>query len=239
LNQLLEQVDAVESGGEEAVRDVRRALVRRVERALEGMPEEKVAKAKGIVVNEPEAEVKSAVFATSAAVAPVVTAEVEDYEVPDFIEATPATSSSVPEESSATPAAPALDNDLDLPEATLQFAGQSEWSTVDPTLPAASSPAISFPDEDTFAVPEVTMTNASQLDLGESVSVNASQLDLGESKSVQPLEDTSAATNDTADNAFEVVDTVPTQPSVAAAVTSTVKHDSLSDWETTGSDVEQ
>jgi hypothetical protein len=239
LNQLLEQVDAVESGGEEAVRDVRRALVRRVERALEGLPEEEVAKAKGIVINEPEVEVKPAVVAAATVVAPVVATEVEGYEIPDFLEATPAASSSVTEESPVAPAAPALDEDRVLPEVTPQFAAQSQWFTVDPTVPAASSPAISFPDEDTSTVPEVTTANAPQLDLGEPVPVNAPQTDLSESTSNQSSVDIATAADNARTSAFEVVDSTPAHFETSAAVSSKVKHDGLSDWETTSSDIEQ
>ncbi|KAH7102751.1 hypothetical protein BKA62DRAFT_670913 [Auriculariales sp. MPI-PUGE-AT-0066] len=54
LIQLLEQVDAVQSGGNDAVRDVRRGLVRRVERALDGLSDEQPPKEKAFEIHEPE-----------------------------------------------------------------------------------------------------------------------------------------------------------------------------------------
>ncbi|KAH7102740.1 hypothetical protein BKA62DRAFT_829026 [Auriculariales sp. MPI-PUGE-AT-0066] len=97
LTQLLEQVDAVHSGGNDGVRDVRRALVQRVQHVLEDISDDQPRKEKAFEIREPvnvatsppapvqapaEPEIASPAF--SAFSAP---AELQGYDVPDTLDA--------------------------------------------------------------------------------------------------------------------------------------------------------
>ncbi|KAH7102765.1 hypothetical protein BKA62DRAFT_698754 [Auriculariales sp. MPI-PUGE-AT-0066] len=153
LNQLLQQVDAVQSGGNETVRDVRRALVRRVERALEGLPDvEEVASLKGkaVEIREPEPEV------VAPAPASTVAPEVEGYDIPDFLEAAPASAPNTESEPELAPATsttapeeePLASKPIASPELDAFSASVSqEWSAEDPANPSASNTLLSLTDD--------------------------------------------------------------------------------------------
>ncbi|KAH7102732.1 hypothetical protein BKA62DRAFT_756398 [Auriculariales sp. MPI-PUGE-AT-0066] len=97
LTQLLEQVDGVHSGGNDAVRDVRRALVQRVQHVLEDLSDDQPRKEKAFEIREPVNVATSAPARVEAPAEPEIAspafsafsapAELQGYDVPDTLDA--------------------------------------------------------------------------------------------------------------------------------------------------------
>lgn len=133
LNQLLEQVDAVESDGEDAIRQARRGLVLRVEQALDGQQELEAVETNSPITQRAEVEVDQSDVAQSSNAS---LTELTGYDVPDVHHDSPlATSTPVGSPvSSGAAQLQAADSNV-----------RSEWTTFDPTV---SQPLGLEPEED-------------------------------------------------------------------------------------------